>query len=530
MRHLVATYQNQPRLSNDIVEKENMRKNAVRSTPSKNLVVPGVKAQTPLTLRRLNNQSLQYNREKKIESDDASNEDFSFKKLRGAAKDFEKQQLDRLIKGSTTNKLPNSNLTYNLPVINPDLKDTDAGNMSTVQNMIGYEILMRDTDVHENFSDENKYDSFEKQFVERASDMKIGTNKLDVRSLEVLKEKSSANVDNIKKLSLVVRDKHPKHNPYFISNTTKQCNGRPQENLVRSFSSHPNLKSLSGTDGIRTPRPSPRKSTKKARILKRRPMPEGDRITTDGGRISLSIGHESSARSMPMMCQDKTNFSDVGLRNKFDRGGPSIVAHNFSTSEYNSQSKTKQRRVPDDSNNDEMYLTGPEFTDENDAASANNPEEVLSSHRQDSQVKRNLCRLPNHSSQIKGRCFNPNLYKFTPKIKKEEVEATDNKHASVQKISQWLGSDPFGKGKKMVYIRQGTQIMTKSKAFEHEDVVQMRKKGIVSEKELQHFPAGKVSKGKKWLQAAFIEGKEEEVRSSVFKKKEKIESVYKQVN
>jgi len=259
-------------------------------------------------------------------------------------------------------------------------------------------------------------------------------------------------------------------------------------------------------------------------------MPEGDRITADGDLISLSIGHESSARSMTMVCQDEANSSDLGLTIEIDSGGTSISVQNFSASKCDSESKKKQRRVPDDSNNDEMYLTGPDFTDQNDAASIINPEAVLSSHRQDNQVKRNLCRLPNHSSQLKGRCFNPSLYKFTPKIKKEEVEATDNKHASVQKISQWLGSDPFGKKKQMVYIRQGTQIMTKSKAFEHEDVVQMRKKGIVSKKELRHFPTGKVSEGKKWLQAAFIEGKEEEVRSSVFNKKNMIESAFKQGN
>lgn len=115
-----------------------------------------------------------------------------------------------------------------------------------------------------------------------------------------------------------------------------------------------------------------------------------------------------------------------------------------------------------------------------------------------------------------GTTFNPHRFKFGPKVKKEEVQATDDTNASVQKISQWLSDDPFGK-KKQVVIRRGMQIVQKSRAFEQDQVLKQmvdgnRKESRV-EREKEHFPQGKVSQGKNWLKSAF--GEEEEVQEEV---------------
>lgn len=104
----------------------------------------------------------------------------------------------------------------------------------------------------------------------------------------------------------------------------------------------------------------------------------------------------------------------------------------------------------------------------------------------------------------KGTPFDPNIYKFTPKIRKEEVQATDNSHASVHKLSQWLADDPFEK-KKQIIIHKGEQIANKAKIFENEEAVHgvIEKKQTRVEREREYFRQGGVSEGKQWLRNAF---------------------------
>lgn len=125
--------------------------------------------------------------------------------------------------------------------------------------------------------------------------------------------------------------------------------------------------------------------------------------------------------------------------------------------------------------------------------------------------------------------FNPHRYKFAPKIKKEEVQATDNSIASVKKISKWLSDDPFEK-KKQVAIRKGQQIAQKSKAFENDEVLKglSGRKETRVEREREHFPDGKVSQGKSWLKNAFGEVKVvEEDFSGVVGKQKMIQNAFK---
>jgi hypothetical protein len=144
---------------------------------------------------------------------------------------------------------------------------------------------------------------------------------------------------------------------------------------------------------------------------------------------------------------------------------------------------------------------------------------------------------PNKSVAVSaGTAFNPNRFKFGPKVKREEVQATDNTHASVQKISQWLSDDPFEK-KKQVVIRRGMQIVQKSRAFEQDQVLKHmdggNRKETRVEREKEHFPQGKVSQGKNWLKSAFGEGKEEEVQeevSGVLAKQKMISNAFKRSN
>ena len=137
--------------------------------------------------------------------------------------------------------------------------------------------------------------------------------------------------------------------------------------------------------------------------------------------------------------------------------------------------------------------------------------------------------IPATSRTATSTTFNPYRYKFGAKIKKEEVQATDETIASVQKLSQWLNDDPFEK-KKQVIVRRGAQIAKKSRAFEDDNVLRDitgRKESRV-EKERQHFPDGKVSQGKSWLKHAFGEGKDvEEDLSGVIEKQRMIQNAFK---
>lgn len=116
-------------------------------------------------------------------------------------------------------------------------------------------------------------------------------------------------------------------------------------------------------------------------------------------------------------------------------------------------------------------------------------------------------------SSAKTTTFNPQKYRFGTKVKKEEVQATDETHASVQKLSHWLSDDPFDK-KKTIVVRKGMNIIQKSRAFEQNQVsklvdsVQNKNMSRV-ERERQHFPQGKVSQGKSWLKSAFGEDKKD---------------------
>jgi hypothetical protein len=125
--------------------------------------------------------------------------------------------------------------------------------------------------------------------------------------------------------------------------------------------------------------------------------------------------------------------------------------------------------------------------------------------------------------------FHPHRYKFGPKIKKEEVQATDESIASVQKLSQWLSNDPFDERKKAI-VRKGVQIAKKSRAFEADDFLRDSSGRKLSrvEREKEHFRDGTVSQGKSWLKNAFGEGKEEEEDlSGVLEKQRMIQNAFK---
>eukprot|EP00586_Coscinodiscus_wailesii_P006979 CAMPEP_0172488766 /NCGR_PEP_ID=MMETSP1066-20121228/18486_1 /TAXON_ID=671091 /ORGANISM="Coscinodiscus wailesii, Strain CCMP2513" /LENGTH=1016 /DNA_ID=CAMNT_0013256221 /DNA_START=281 /DNA_END=3331 /DNA_ORIENTATION=+ len=88
----------------------------------------------------------------------------------------------------------------------------------------------------------------------------------------------------------------------------------------------------------------------------------------------------------------------------------------------------------------------------------------------------------------------PYARKFRMKVKKEDVQATNDGYASVKKLSQWLDNDPFEK-KKPRPTRKGNNILKKSRVFEPDQPSPVAR-------ELENI-CGNVSERRSWLKGAF---------------------------
>jgi hypothetical protein len=83
---------------------------------------------------------------------------------------------------------------------------------------------------------------------------------------------------------------------------------------------------------------------------------------------------------------------------------------------------------------------------------------------------------------------------FRPKIRKDEVQATNEGYASVAKLSEWLANDPTSTKKKK-HVRRGKNVISKSRNYE-KDLENV----IVIE---TNIPRGGVQDKKKMIQGAF---------------------------
>jgi len=81
-----------------------------------------------------------------------------------------------------------------------------------------------------------------------------------------------------------------------------------------------------------------------------------------------------------------------------------------------------------------------------------------------------------------------------PRIKKADVEATDNKRVSVKTISSWMSDDPFEQ-KKVRTIRTGHKIIAKSRVFEKDTAVMASRQCEIK--------VGSVEEKSAWLSGAF---------------------------
>lgn len=108
-----------------------------------------------------------------------------------------------------------------------------------------------------------------------------------------------------------------------------------------------------------------------------------------------------------------------------------------------------------------------------------------------------------HSNNPVSKTYTPVQRRFRPKIKKEEVAATNQTKASVQKLSAWLSGDPFEQKKQRPVVR-GRNVLTKARAFEPDQPSPVTA-------DIQHKLKGSVTHRKKWIERGYNEGTEDAV-------------------
>lgn len=225
------------------------------------------------------------------------------------------------------------------------------------------------------------------------------------------------------------------------------------------------------------------------------------------------------------ICSGRVRSNSLAPAKGFNRSSTGERCQNHSSERANSTPKIR---------NDEPQVFR-STTDHQVSRSTTEPQVYRSTN-----VARKQWHLPHHQqiptqrtmSSHKTTKINSKIFQFNPRKVHQDVQATDSSNASVQNIANWLSDDPFEK-KKQILIRKGDQITAKAHAFEHREVLQMRrqiKKESRVQRERQHFPEGKVSQGKDWLQNAFGESMEEDKEgyqtSSVLDKTKMFESSF----
>lgn len=119
----------------------------------------------------------------------------------------------------------------------------------------------------------------------------------------------------------------------------------------------------------------------------------------------------------------------------------------------------------------------------------------------------------------------PVRFATKPRIKKSDVEATDDKRVSVKTLSSWMSDDPFEQKKNVRIIRTGHNVITKSRAFEKDQELKADRQCDIK--------PGSVEERLAWLSGAFkhdgdentqpFQGEKKVVRTyqSTLKKEEK---------
>ncbi|KAL7529164.1 hypothetical protein ACHAWF_002865 [Thalassiosira exigua] len=111
-------------------------------------------------------------------------------------------------------------------------------------------------------------------------------------------------------------------------------------------------------------------------------------------------------------------------------------------------------------------------------------------HAKDANARRYRPPVPSRSAGAPP----PISFASKPRMKKEDVQAGDDKRASVKTLSSWMSNDPFAQ-RKVRTVRTGSHVILKSRAFEKDQESLARRECDIR--------AGRVGERQAWLSEAF---------------------------
>ena len=204
---------------------------------------------------------------------------------------------------------------------------------------------------------------------------------------------------------------------------------------------------------------------------------------------NLSPGSKRKSDLISPSCNNKQYrgkpLSDINSKTEVPTKAHTTPSKSYAT--YSSNSNKQQPKwVKNNINTEEIVAT-----DDKQASVGQ-----LSSWLSESAKKNKARKPPIHHTNISA----PIRFTTKPRIKQEDVQATDDKQTSVKTLSSWMNDDPFQQ-KKVRVIRSGAKVIAKSRMFEKDQ-------NITASKEC-NIQAGSVSQRQAWLNNAFQHDKEE---------------------
>ncbi|KAL3827239.1 hypothetical protein ACHAXA_004714 [Cyclostephanos tholiformis] len=119
---------------------------------------------------------------------------------------------------------------------------------------------------------------------------------------------------------------------------------------------------------------------------------------------------------------------------------------------------------------------------------------------------------PIHRPLSTTPAIHPLRIQAKPRIKKSDVEATDSKRVSVKTLSSWMSDDPFEQKKGIRTARTGRNVIAKSRVFEKEKEMRADRQCDIK--------VGSVEERSAWLSGAFKhDGDEKHAAASLLEKK-----------
>ena len=444
-------------------------------------------------------------REGEIEEEkEVLDDDFSFQQLKGKLLNFEKTQREHFKKGSN----PKVDMTERESDSDGYAKASEEAltTRRTIKASRKYMEWKREKINQRNLCSKTSIGELDNP-IEEFSLQNIKNRLLELQEQNPqLKKKLNDQSDDTKGISLKKPGPKPVPKPHNISEPRNRSSSSMKHNND-TFSACSN-KSFRSKTTIGQPTAD---SSKLAMVLSRADRLQRENTKTSSEKSVKSFSSKSTTRTAsPIM---RSSLTPIGLREKKEKN---MLQLKQSSSIKSHSSNHQQQPIMRNS------LTPIGLREKKDQR------KDTSDHYVTPLSTKQKIGVNQTSNSSKDKSFTVNTqpvgrYRFKPRIKKEDVQATDNSKASVQKLAKWLSDDPFEK-QKLREIRKGATVYKKSQAFEDKDC------SILVKETMSTQQSGKVEERRAWLNSAFEKKPQNETDSnasmSVSDKKKWLEQAF----